>query len=297
MRIVLSGGLVGALVAGFALSALATANAANAEPAGVAYRWAGCYVGVNGGYGWNNGSSTYRDANSTADPINFLPNPADPNPIAYLPTPGGTGGSGGLVGGSGGCNYQIKQWVVGFEADIDWANISGSSSTSAFTGPTGQFDIGPGVYTGINTPGVASEQNTLRWLSTFRARGGVLVSDRLLLFATGGLALGGINSQGSVTTYLGTTTSSPPGIVWSGSTTSTRVGGVVGGGLEWALSAPLTFKAEYLWYTLGNVSHPLNCSYENGLVPCGTDVYPTLGSTNSSIFGSIVRVGLNYKLW
>jgi outer membrane immunogenic protein len=289
------------LLAGISgLLALAALNAARAEPrsAPATYSWAGCYVGVNGGYGWNNGSSSYRDSNSISDPLNFVP-PAfgifGTPVLSYIPTPSGTAGSGGLAGGSGGCNYQSQQWVIGFEADIDWAHISRTSNTSAISAPTGQFQIGPGVFSGAGVAAAASEQVSLRWLSTIRARGGVLVSDRLLVFATGGLALGGINSQGSVNNFLGPSTSSPVGTLWSGSTTTTRVGGVVGGGLEWAWSAALTVKAEYLWYTFGNVSHPLNCSYENGFVPCLNDVYPTLGSASASVYGSIVRLGINYQ--
>jgi outer membrane immunogenic protein len=81
----------------------------------LAYSWTGCYVGMNGGYGWNTGSSSYHDPNPTGDPINFLPDPFG-FPLSYIPTPSATRGSGGLVGGSGGCNFQSRQWVVGFEA-------------------------------------------------------------------------------------------------------------------------------------------------------------------------------------
>ena len=128
-------------------------------------------------------------------------------------------------------------------------------------------------------------------MSTIRARGGVLVSDQLLLFATGGLALGGINSQGSVISEPGTAGA----IIWNGSNSTVKAGYVVGGGVEWAFYDRWTAKAEYLWYNLGSVSHPLNCSSENGVAPCFNDVYPTLGSTNASVYGSIVRVGINYK--
>jgi outer membrane immunogenic protein len=294
MRNLLTGGLV--------LLALATAGAANARPAGASYGWSGCYVGVNGGYGWNSGNSSYRDANSIGDPINFLPAPVilfmgipfAPPPLSYIPTPSGTSGSGGLAGATGGCNSQHAQWVVGFEADIDWANISGTANTSANSGAK-QFGIGLGTYSGVTTPGTASEQVSLRWLSTIRARGGVLVSDRLLVFATGGLALGGIDSQGSVDIYSGAFGALSS--AWSGSNSVVKVGGTVGGGLEWALWDRTSLKAEYLWYTFGNVSHPLNCSYNNGFPCAGGSEFPTLGSTNSSVYGSIVRIGLNYKFW
>lgn len=180
--------------------------------------------------------------------------------------------------------------MVGFEGDFDWANISGTSNTPENSG-AGQFQIGPSTFSGVHTLSTATEQVSLRWLSTIRARGGVLVSDRLLVFATGGLAFGEINSQGSVDINSGAFGSLSQ--VWSGSTTSTRVGGVVGGGVEWAFYDRWSAKAEYLWYDLGSVSHPLNCTYNGGFA-C-IDVYPTLGNASSSVYGSIVRVGINYQ--
>jgi outer membrane immunogenic protein len=288
-------------IAAATFAALACADVlsvAQAAPPTPSSAWTGCYVGVNGGYGWNNGSSSYNDTNTIGDPINFLPSAVGffgfLTPISYIPTPSGTGGSGGLVGGTGGCNYQIRQWVVGFEADMDWAHIGGSSNNSANSGAK-QFEIGPLAFSGVGVLGTAVESTTLQWLSTIRARGGLLVSDRLLLFATGGLAVGGINSQGSVNIFSGPFGSLSS--VWSGSTTTTKVGGAVGGGLEWAVSAPLSLKAEYLFYTFGSVSHPLNCSFYIGFPACPNGIFPTLGSTNSSVYGSIVRVGLNYKFW
>jgi outer membrane immunogenic protein len=65
---------------------------------------------------------------------------------------------------------------------------------------------------------------------------------------------------------------------------------------EWALYDRWTVRAEYLWYDLGRVSHPLNCTYNLGF-PCGPagGVYSTLGNASSSVFGSILRVGVNYS--
>jgi outer membrane immunogenic protein len=253
------------------------------------YSWTGCYLGVNGGYGWNSGHTTYRDDTNApnADPINHVA----PDPFGFteqfIATPAATGGSGGLAGGGAGCDLQSQRWVLGIEADIDWAHISGRNTTSTL----GQFGVGPGAYTSINDTGTANEQVSLRWLSTFRARAGIAVQDRVLLFATGGFAVGDVNSQGSVTT------SSPfPGFTnpaWTGSSSTVKAGGVVGAGIEWAFYDRWTAKAEYLWYDLGNVSHPLNCT---GLPGCGTGaLYPTLGNASSPALGSIVRAGINYR--
>ena len=61
------------------------------------YTWTGFYLGLNGGGAF--GSSTWDTAGSITT-------------------------SGGLVGGTVGYNYQINHFVVGAEADIDWAGIS-----------------------------------------------------------------------------------------------------------------------------------------------------------------------------
>jgi hypothetical protein len=90
-----------------ALSAFAAVHAASMPSASAqrAYSWSGCYVDVNGGYGWNNGRTSYQnDPNSAvaADPIDFVPDPflaMFGASYTYIPTPTATRGSGGLFGG------------------------------------------------------------------------------------------------------------------------------------------------------------------------------------------------------
>jgi outer membrane immunogenic protein len=60
----------------------------------------GFYVGVNGGYGWNS---------ARGNGSNFFANP-----------------SGGLIGGAVGANYQIGQFLVGIEDNLDWADMTNS---------------------------------------------------------------------------------------------------------------------------------------------------------------------------
>jgi outer membrane immunogenic protein len=256
----------------------------------MAYNWTGCYVGVNGGYGWSNGNTRYQnDPNApNADPINFVPNPSG-FPMTYLSAPQPRG-SGGLAGGGAGCNWQSSQWVWGIEGDIDWANFSGSKSNTALSGPNSQFGIGPGTYTFLSSTGTAYEQVAVQWLSTIRARAGMAVQDRLLLYVTGGLALGGVSSQGSVN--VGFPTQAAP-FSWSGSNSATKAGYAVGGGAEWAFSDHWTAKAEYLWYDLGSVSHSLNCTTSAAVGGCAR-FFSTLGNARSTVNGSIVRVGINY---
>ena len=70
------------------------------------YDWTGFYLGVNGGYGWGQ-----------QDPLAVLSNRFDRSSFNM---------SGGVFGGTVGAQIQKGHVVLGVEADIDWANISGS---------------------------------------------------------------------------------------------------------------------------------------------------------------------------
>jgi outer membrane immunogenic protein len=265
------------------------------------YNWTGCYVGGNGGYAWNRGGSSYRDTNTAADPINGIPGPTGIGFVTavFIPAPTSTGSSGWIGGGEVGCNWQMNSRIVlGFEADIDALHASGSASSigpaTLNGGPTAYF-VGPApFFQDGSIPGVAQEQVSLSWLSTIRARAGlpVLAEDRGLLFVTGGLAIGRVSSSGYVA--VGQTLNAPYDQVWAGSSSSTLVGYALGGGFEYALTDHWTTKVEYLYYNLGNASHPLNLVY-NSVAGAPVIVFPTLGKTVASVNGSIIRLGLNYR--
>ncbi|HEY4982925.1 MAG TPA: outer membrane protein [Pseudolabrys sp.] len=151
--------------------------------------------------------------------------------------------SGGLVGGTLGYNYQVGQAVFGLEGDIDWSNIRGTASN--------------GLCAGINC------ETRNNWLGTARGRLGYAV-DRFMPYVTGGAAFGDIKAT-------------PAGF---GSTTTTKTGWTVGGGIEAALAGPWTAKLEYLYVDLGKGS----C----GAAVCGT-------ATDVNFRTNIVRAGLNYR--
>jgi outer membrane immunogenic protein len=292
-------------VALFALATVGTAYAADMPvkaptplpPVAAPYTWAGCYVGVNGGYGWNDGRSEYSNDPNAPNPdiINGLPDPLGISVLSYFSTPPKAGGSGGLAGGGAGCSIQYQQWVVGLETDFDAAHISGSGTSVISNNGITQFAIGPQVFTSLLDTGTANEEVTLRWLSTIRARAGFAVQDRVMPYVTGGLAIGHIDTQGSITT------SSPfpgfPSPGWVGSSSTVKAGGVIGGGIEWGFADRWSAKIEYLWYDLGHISHPLTCSAGAAQALCGAPVgfFATIGDTTSSVYGSIVRIGINYR--
>ncbi len=90
-------------------------------------------------------------------------------------------------------------------------------------------------------------KNSLTWLGTTRGRVGFVATpdNRLMIYGTGGVAYGGGNSQFSA--FDNTT-----GSFWSGNPSSTRVGWVIGGGVEYAITNNITIKGEYLYADLGS---------------------------------------------
>ncbi|MCU0884663.1 MAG: porin family protein [Beijerinckiaceae bacterium] len=100
-----------------------------------AFTWTGFYAGLNGGYGF--GSFT-----GTASPL--LRDP-----------------SGFVGGGQLGYNYQINQFVVGLEGDLQYSDMKSTSFVN------GRLD----------------------YFGTIRARGGVAF-DRAFIYATAGYAFG-----------------------------------------------------------------------------------------------------------
>jgi outer membrane immunogenic protein len=110
-----------------------------------AHRWAGCYLGAEGGGAW--GQSRHdTDFGSTSN--------------AYAV-------SGGLAGGTLGCNYQFGQWVLGLEGDFSWTNKRGSA-----------VEVAPFPATFTST----TREN---WLATVRARLGWLADRWLLYVTGG----------------------------------------------------------------------------------------------------------------
>ena len=116
------------------------------------FTWTGFYVGVNAGYGWNDGGDgdlVFEDATIFGDSDN----------------------DGGFVGGAQvGYNYQIGSFVVGLEGDIQYADFGGDD----------RFDF--------DRDGIADDDfNNSDWFGTVRARAGVAF-DSALIYATGGFA-------------------------------------------------------------------------------------------------------------
>ncbi|HET7847572.1 MAG TPA: outer membrane protein [Pseudolabrys sp.] len=218
--------------------------------------WTGWYAGVNAGYGWGSVGNTV-----VLDPTTTVPAIDASNHL-----------NGFIGGGQVGYNYQItpNSWVAGIEADIQYTNFTGSDSVS-------------GSLPAIFRPGsqfVYSQDQRVDWLATLRGRLGWTPGDHtFLIYATGGLAVGGVKASNSLSLSGG-----GPLIAWTGDSSSTRAGWTVGGGIEARVAQNWTAKVEYLFYDLGH----LNVTGTS--VPASAFVT----TTDFEFRGNIVRAGLNY---
>jgi outer membrane immunogenic protein len=270
--------LVVAVIAGMAITD--SLNAADLTPiykvppvatAPVAYNWSGFYLGGNVGVAW---SDTRADPGSiTTTGVDFTGRQA----VGQFPSfkVGDTGFTGGVQVG-----YNIQfapNWVAGLEADI---NAIGLNKTDTRVFPATHF-----INDGPIEANTESATQKLDWLGTVRGRLGFTTLDnRLLVFATGGLAYGKVND--SIYT-IGVPNGAGPFLI-NASSGAVRIGWTVGGGLEYAFPNNWSAKIEYLHYDLGVQNLTL-------------DYAPVPGDAGNTITykfhdnGNLVRVGLNYR--
>jgi outer membrane immunogenic protein len=182
-----------------------------------------------------------------------LPRRSDPYvPPAFQPAPrwtgayvgahigggfgkGGSVSTDGLLGGvHGGYNVQMDRFVLGGEGDISASGVGNKSFT---------------------------EKVRNSWLASGRARAGYLVDPSLLVYGTGGIAVGSTTNQSPYGKY-----------------SDTKSGWVLGAGGEYLLSPNVALRGEYLYYSLGKSNFPT----ANGPVAIDNHV-------------NVLRAGASYK--
>src|SRR5882672_3470347 len=195
-----------------------------------AYNWSGWYGGLNAG--WVGGSGR---VSNDASIVSTSTAPVNAEAMALGATNTAGTSSGFIGGGQFGYNYQFSHlFVAGFEADIQGLSGAHKRSSSAIPLLDGQSE-GEGNIASVVTNSTTTRD--LSYLGTLRARIGVLAVPSFLLYATGGLAYGGVKSDTTIAQSVTNTDRPPPSTLTSGSFSGTRVGYVVGGGGEWMLSS------------------------------------------------------------
>jgi outer membrane immunogenic protein len=221
--------LIGALALATSVPALA-ADLPMPAPAPAPYvppapilTWTGFYIGLNAGGGF--GSSTW------ATPVGS---------VARYQV------DGLLAGGQIGGNYQIGEFVLGAEADIDWQNLRDAQ-------PNGV--CAPGAVGGCD---IASN-----WLATIRGRVGY-APQRILYYVTGGGAFTNVKPSTGVLPYGG----------------GTEAGWTAGAGIEYAITYNWTVKLEYLYASFQNATcnagscgalAPANVSFNESILRLGVN--------------------------
>jgi len=266
MRILVSTIAVLALAA--ASSALAADLPVNAPAPVMApvWNWTGFYVGLNGGYSLGRSS---RD-------LNFF-NPL--NGVSIVSANGaGRELNGGVFGGQLGYNWQTAPWVFGIETDAQWTGQTGG--TTALCPVAGCFPALTAARAGGGTAAALTDK--LEWFGTFRGRGGVLMTPSVLLYVTGGLAYGSVQTEVGLSGF--TATGIPVTAVASRS--SEKFGWTIGAGIEAMFAGNWSAKIEYLYMDLGSIS--------NSVVLPTAAGFPLGANVTSRVTDSIIRAGINY---
>jgi outer membrane immunogenic protein len=194
------------------------------------YDWSGFYVGGFGGYGF--GNQNINNATGPAGFANFTANFESHGPMA---------------GGEVGYNWMVTRDIMfGLEGDGAWTNIRGNDN----------FALG------------WDDANHLKWVGSLRVRSGFTV-DRLLMFFTGGWAVGDIDH-----------TNTNPGFGVD-TFSAHRSGLTAGGGIAYAITDNLIGKIEYRYYDLGTYHRD---APTNGALPY------TVANTYSTVL-----LGLDFK--
>ena len=247
--------------------------------------WTGFYVGINGGYAWGNSS------------VAFTPN----DPAALAGTCGGVGSGaskgqcinavdfhrdGAVAGGQFGFNWQVNShWLVGAEADYQWSNLDGSASSAFRLG-----DVGP-------TNMMASQ--TVASFGTIRARAGVVLAPPLLLYGTGGFALGQVRENLRVPAASSNGLPATGGYSYActigtscfaGSASQTLFGWSAGAGAEYAITSNLIFRTELLYVHLSAPTVTATATAVNGATAPAS-----FAAGFSPVYFAVMRAGLNYK--
>lgn len=282
MRPCIAAVLASALFSGAAFAAdLTPVTKAPAAPA--PFQWTGFYVGGNIGAGWNAGSAP--------DNVGYLYG-------SYYGTYGNgwfdgerRSKSGSITGGlQAGYNYQIGQFVLGVETDLNYLNTSeqylATSTVDLQPYPLTRPDYNYHLRENLRANGAVD------WFGTIRARVGMTPVDRLLVYATGGAAYAQVAGSASYDWHEYGFWWGGPGDHsfnrmggFSGSSKDVRWGWTVGGGAEYAITNNLTIKGEYLYIDLGSQDYTVAES------PTGDEFITWSNATKLNI----VRVGMNYK--
>ncbi|SFK51786.1 outer membrane protein [Methylocapsa palsarum] len=248
------------------------------------FTWTGLYVGFNSGFSWRNSANINTATNNVLD-AGLIP-----GQWGAASAQGATGIvssrlNGFMSGGQAGYNWQFSdKFVAGLEADIQAGGVNGGGgfhnvTATALDSATAQTNV--------------SVNRRLDYLGTVRARLGYALTPATLVYATGGLAYGGVDLTTTIRQNLS------PSLLFSkaakGDLYENRAGWTVGAGLEYAFAPNLSGKIEYDYYDLGTAgSNAGQLAYTD--IVTGAVRVADASSSSTRYNGHLIRAGLNYRL-
>lgn len=192
------------------------------------FSWTGFYLGVQGGAARSNSAIDEQASfgNNSFSAANYSIKDRS-----------------GEVGIYGGYNYQLNRvFLLGGEADFNWTRLSGiappfeltSSAPCGSAGASTQICVGPVT-------------SNLRWYGTVRGTVGLIADDRLLLYATGGLAYGEVEHSVAGTLRVATVNLPP----FSVDDSAVRYGWTVGLGTAAKVTDRISLRVQWNYVDLG----------------------------------------------
>jgi opacity protein-like surface antigen len=217
--------------------------------------WDGFRAGIHGGFASSRAAVTVSGSPAVEASIaaGNVPRFLDPN-------------GAGFIGGFQ-ASYSRQSGIAVFGVDADISGLAARGRDNVTVNPFGVI---------VST----TAEHNLDVLATLRGRAGVAF-DRFHVFATGGLAVGHINLQGSI---IPNPAANP---TYVGSRSLVKAGYVYGGGIEHAFAGGFSIRAEYLHYDLGSSNLLLNET--TGLAP---GEFATMRFRTS---GDIGWIALNFR--
>lgn len=242
--------------------------------------YTGSYIGVVAGPAW--GKSNYQTSpNCVPSPLGGTFCAEDPaaslvNGDAVASSGSGSLNSNGFIYGlEAGYNFRQNNFVYGGEIDASGFNLSKSTTANGsfpfeFAGTSYQ------LYDSVST----------NWLSTLRARLGMVTHQQFLLYGTGGLALTSIKVSSSYSDNAFVPGFTPGGS-GNSSTNTVQPGWALGIGGEWAFNDNYSAKIEYLYVKFGTVN--LNVPLSN------TPEFSQTMRVGANLSAQMIRIGINYR--
>jgi outer membrane immunogenic protein len=200
-------------------------------PSASSSTWSGVYLGGSVGYNWAKGDTSFNPLPTAVAFANLQPQTLQLSPR-------------GIIGGvQMGYDHQHGKMVLGVVGDFSGTSSRASKVVTPIIQNNGT-PFGAGAF-------ISAREDT-KTIATIRGRIGYSWHDRLLLYATGGLAFGRV-FQGADTNFqpIGTTD-------YLAKLDNIKMGIAAGGGGEISLSHHWSFGAEFIYVDLGNETNITN---------------------------------------